>query len=290
MKTYIAIALTVLLSVAAYAQTPPEKVEFEVATVRPSPQTKPDRVSVGLRVDGAQAHIAYFPLQAYIAMAYRVKQYQVSGPDWISSTMYDVSGKLPAGATSRQIPEMMQSLLAERFQLKLHHEQKELPVYELVMGKGPLQLKEVDAAAARKTNDPISVAAEGSGSGVSVNLGSGSWYTFADNKFEAHQMTLDMLVTMLERYVDRPLLNMTDLKGAYDMTLNLTTEDYRAMLVRAAVKSGVTLPPEALRLMDGNSAASLSDAFESVGLKMVSRKAPVDMLVVDQISKTPVLD
>jgi uncharacterized protein (TIGR03435 family) len=290
MKTYITIALAVLLSIAAYAQTSPEKVEFEVATVRPSPQSRPDRVGVGLHVDGAQARIAYFPLQAYIAMAYRVKQYQVSGPDWIMSTMYDVNGKLPAGTTPRQIPEMMQSLLAERFQLKLHHEQKELPVYELVMGKGPLQLKEVDAAAARKTNDPISVAAEGSGSGVAVNLGNGSYYTFGDNKFEAHQMTLDVLVTMLERYVDRPLLNMTDLKGTYDFTLNLTQEDYRAMLVRAAVKSGVTLPPEALRLMEGNSAASLSDAFDAVGLKIVSRKAPVDMLVVDQISKTPVLD
>jgi uncharacterized protein (TIGR03435 family) len=290
MKTYMTIALAVLLSVAAYAQTSPEKAAFEVATVRLSPQSKPDRVGVGLRVDGAQAHIAYFPLQAYIAMAYRVKQYQVSGPDWIMSTMYDVSGKLPAGATSHQIPEMLQSLLAERFQLKLHHEQKDLPVYELVMGKGPLTLKEAQPEATSNSNGAVSIAAEGSSSGVAVNLGNGSYYTFADNKFEAHLMTLERLVTMLERYVDRPLLNMTDLKGTYDFTLNLTPEDYRAMLVRAAVKSGVNLPPEALRLMEGNSAASLSDAFEAVGLKIVSRKAPVDMLVVDQISKTPVLD
>jgi uncharacterized protein (TIGR03435 family) len=50
------------------------------------------------------------------------------------------------------------------------------------------------------------------------------------------------------------------------------------------------LPPEALRLLEGDSAASLSDAFEAVGLKMVARKAPLDLLVVDQISKTPVID
>jgi uncharacterized protein (TIGR03435 family) len=290
MKTYTAIALAVLSSVAAYAQSPSGKVEFEVATVRPSPQARLDRVGVGLRMDGAQAHISYFPVQAYIAMAYRVKQYQVSGPEWIASTMYDVSGKLPAGSKTSQIPEMLQSLLAERFQLKLHHEQKELPVYALVVGKGPLQIKEVQPAPAGSSNGAVNVAAEGSGSGVAVNLGNGSTYTFADNKFEAHQMTMDTLVTMLERYVDRPLLNMTDLKGTYDITLNVTPEDYRAMLVHAAVKSGVTLPPEALRLMEGNTAASLEDAFEAVGLKMVSRKAPVDVLVVDQISKTPVLD
>jgi uncharacterized protein (TIGR03435 family) len=290
MKNSIAIALAVLLSVAAYAQAPSEKLEFEVATVRPSPPNRTDRVGVGLRVDGAQAHISYFPLQACIAMAYRVKSYQVSGPDWIMSTMYDINGKLPAGGTPSQIPEMLKSLLAERFQLKLHHEQKDLPVYALIMGKGPLKLKEVEPAAARKSNDAINVAAEGSSSGVSVDLGNGSWYTFADNKFEAHKVTMEQLATSLERYLDRPVLNFTDLKATYDVTLKLTQEDYLAMLVQAAVKSGVTLPPEAMRLMEGNSAASLSDAFETVGLKMVARKAPLDLLVVDQISKTPAID
>jgi uncharacterized protein (TIGR03435 family) len=290
MKTSTTIALTILLCAAVYAQTPSEKPEFEVATVRPSPQTRPDRVGVGLRMDGSQAYISYFPLQAYIAMAYRVQQYQVSGPDWINSTMYNVNAKLPEGTTPRQIPEMLQSLLAERFQLKLHHEQKELPVYALILGKAPLALKEVEPAAERKSNDPISVAAEGSGAGVAVDLGNGSWYTFGNNKFESHKVTLDQLATMLERYVDRPILNMTNLKGTYDVTLNVTPEDYRAMLVQAAVKSGVTLPPEALRLMDGNPVASLSDAFEAVGLKMVARKAPLDLLVVDQVSKTPTLD
>jgi uncharacterized protein (TIGR03435 family) len=290
MKTSIAIALAALLSFAAYAQAPSKKLEFEVASVRPSPQARPDQVGIGLRMDGAQAHISFFTLQSYIAMAYRVRLYQISGPDWLTSTMYDVNGKLPAGGASSQVPEMLQSLLAERFQLKLHHEQKDLPVYALIMGKGPLNLKEVQSAASPKSNDAINVAAAGSAAGVSVDLGNGSWYSFADNKFEAHKMTLDQLASMLERYVDRPILNQTDLKATYDVTLKLTPEDYRAMLIRAAVSSGVALPPQALRLMEGNSAASLSDAFEQVGLKMVARKAPLDLLVVDQILKTPVAD
>jgi uncharacterized protein (TIGR03435 family) len=290
MRTHLTIALGVLLSIGAYAQAPSEKLEFEVASIRPSPQGQPYQVNTGLRMDGAQAHIAFFPLQAYIAMAYRVKLCQVSGPDWIVSTMYDVNGKIPAGGSTRQIPEMLQSLLVERFQLKLHHEQKEMPVYTLVMGKEPLKLKEVQSDASPQPNGAVNVAAAGSAAGVSVDLGNGASYTFADNKFEAHKITLDLLANMLERYVDRPILNQTDLKGAYDVTLNLTPEDYRAMLIRAAVSSGVVLPPQALRLLDGTSTVSLSDAFEKVGLKMIARKAPLDLLVIDQVSKTPSLD
>jgi uncharacterized protein (TIGR03435 family) len=290
MKTTIAVTLSVLLSIGAYAQDPSKKVEFEVASVRSSPPSRPEQVSAGLRLDGAQAHIAFFTLQEYIAMAYRVRLSQVSGPDWLTSTRYEVNGKIPAGETYHHVPEMLQSLLAERFQLKLHREQKDLPVYALVMGKNPLTLKEVTAAAEPSTNDAVSVAGTGSAAGVSVNLGNGSWYTFANNKFEAHKMTLQQIANMLERYVDRPILNLTDLKGTYDVTLNLTPEDYLSMLVRAGHNSGATLPPQALRLLESSSTASLADAFEMVGLKFVARKAPMDLLVIDQVSKTPILD
>jgi uncharacterized protein (TIGR03435 family) len=241
-------------------------------------------------MDGAQARITFFPLQAYIAMAYRVKRYQVSGPDWISSELYDVNGKLPAGGSTKQIPEMLQSLLAERFRLKLHHEQKDLPVYALIMSGGPLKLKESPPAASPESKGMVDVAAAGSAAGVAIDLGNGSRSTFADNKFEAHKMTMDQLASILERFVDRPILDLTGLKGSYDITITVTPEDYRAMLIQAGVNSGVTLPPEALRLLEGFSAASLVDAFQELGLKIVARRAPVDMLVVDQASKTPGID
>jgi uncharacterized protein (TIGR03435 family) len=86
--------------------------------------------------------------------------------------------------------------------------------------------------------------------------------------------------------VDRPILNLTELKGNYDLTLNLTPEDYQAMLIRAAVNNGVVLPPQVLKLMDAG-AASLFDAVEKVGLKLDARKAPLDQVVIDQLLKTP---
>ncbi len=277
-------------ALAVWGQTPAVTLEFEVASVRPSaPQSADNRVDIGLHLDGSQARIASFTFKAFVAMAYRVKAYQISGPDWVGTDRFDLNAKLPAGATSDQIPEMLQALLADRFQLKFHRDKKELPVYALVLGKTPLKLKEVPPSPADEDNGPpaTNVAASGSGAGVSVDLGHGSSYTFANNKFEAKKFGMDTLATTLERYVDRPIVNLTELKGKYDVTLEVTPEDYQAMLIRVAISAGLVLPPEALRLIDGNTPASLMDAIQQAGLKLDARKAPLDFLVIDQARKTP---
>jgi len=95
------------------------------------------------------------------------------------------------------------------------------------------------------------------------------------------------VVRALELYTDRPVVDMTDLTGTYDFTLEITAEDYQAMLVRAAVTAGLTLPPDALRLLDGATLPSLFDSLQKVGLKLDARKAPLDVLVIDEIRKTP---
>jgi uncharacterized protein (TIGR03435 family) len=83
------------------------------------------------------------------------------------------------------------------------------------------------------------------------------------------------------------MVDMTDLKGSYDFILDVTPEDYRAMLIHAAVAAGVSLPPEALRLLDGASLPSLFDAVQKVGLKLDARKAPLDLLIIDDARKNP---
>jgi uncharacterized protein (TIGR03435 family) len=92
----------------------------------------------------------------------------------------------------------------------------------------------------------------------------------------------------LERFSDRPIVDMSGLTGQYDFALDLTPEDYRSMLMRAAISAGVNLPPAALRLLDGSSSGvELSDALQQVGLKLEPRKAPLDVLVIDDALKTP---
>jgi uncharacterized protein (TIGR03435 family) len=95
------------------------------------------------------------------------------------------------------------------------------------------------------------------------------------------------LAGSLERFMDRPIVDMTDLKGSYDFALDVTPEDYRAMLIHAAVAAGISLPPEALRLLDGASLASLYDAVQKIGLRLDARKAPLDLVVIDEARKTP---
>ena len=96
------------------------------------------------------------------------------------------------------------------------------------------------------------------------------------------------LAATLERFLDRPVVDMTDVKGSYDFSVEVTAEDYRAMLIRSAVVAGVVLPPDVLRLLDGSSSPeSLFDGLAKLGLKLDARKAPLDVLVVESALKTP---
>jgi uncharacterized protein (TIGR03435 family) len=88
--------------------------------------------------------------------------------------------------------------------------------------------------------------------------------------------------------VERPVVDMTDLKGTYDLTLDFTPEEYRTLLIRMALSAGVNLPPEALRLLEGGSDEALFKGLQAMGLKLESRRAPLEVLVIDSVSKTPI--
>jgi uncharacterized protein (TIGR03435 family) len=80
---------------------------------------------------------------------------------------------------------------------------------------------------------------------------------------------------------------MTGLTGAYDFTVDVTPEDYQAMALRGAVVRGINLPPEARKFLDSTSPSALSDVLQQVGLKLESRKTPLDVIVIDDAVKTP---
>jgi uncharacterized protein (TIGR03435 family) len=232
-----------------------------------------------------------FPLSTYIAYAYRVKNYGISGPDWMASERFDIVAKLPAGATTKQLPEMLQALLEDRFQLKMHRESRELPVYAMVIGKGGLKLQELptDSAAATQNDgrQGFNSAAVPRPGGVMVSLGNGGYYTFADNKLEGRKMKVSSLANVLASFMDRPVVDMTNFKGNYNFVLELTPEDFRAMSIRAAIAAGFALPPQAIQMAQTASGDSLSNALEKLGLKLESRTAPVEVLVIDHAEKTP---
>jgi uncharacterized protein (TIGR03435 family) len=279
----------VLAAAAAFGQTP--RPEFEVASIHPTDQSNQAQVNVGVHIDGAQVNITYFSLKDYIRVAYKLKDYQIAGPDWIGSERYDISAKLPSGGARDQVPEMLKSLLEDRFKIKSHMDSKEFPVYALIAAKGGVKLKEspvdaeTEAPGTPATN--VNVTASGGARGVTINLGEGAYFAFADNKLEAKKLTMVAFCDTLARFMDKPVIDMTELKGAYDITLNFTQEDYTAMLIRSAISAGVALPPQALKMLELSSGDSLASGLQLVGLKLDSRKAPLPVLVVDKIEKTP---
>ena len=281
---------TVASSLAGFYQAP-ARLEFEVASVKPAKSQPAEQANIGVHIDGAQVHINYYSLRDYIRRAYRLKNYQISGPDWLASERFDVDAKLPAGGTPGQVPEMLQALLADRFQLTTHRGSKEFPVYGLLVVRGALKLKQAGADATADTGDPFknvtTVSASGSEQGVSVSYGNGTYYTFANNRLEVKKFSMARFADLMSLYLDRPVVDMTDLQGDYDFTLGLTPEDYRVMLIRIAMSQGVALPPEALRLLEGASDDSVHAGLRALGLKLAPRKAPIQTLVVDHILKSP---
>jgi uncharacterized protein (TIGR03435 family) len=80
---------------------------------------------------------------------------------------------------------------------------------------------------------------------------------------------------------------MTGLKGVYNFALDLTLEDYQALTLRSMVVRGLSLPLEAQKFLDSASPSALSDALQQVGLKLEARKAPLDVIIIDDALKTP---
>lgn len=80
---------------------------------------------------------------------------------------------------------------------------------------------------------------------------------------------------------------MTGLTGAYDFAVDVTPEDYQAMQIRSAVLRGANIMPEARKLLDASPPSAIGDALQQVGLKLESRKALLDILVIDSALKTP---
>ncbi len=278
-----------VLACAAYAQSASPRLEFEVASIKPSPPLT-ETVHIGMRIDGGQVYFTAFSLKDYIRIAYRVKDYQVECPDWVASERFDIAAKLPAGATREQVNDMLQSLLTDRFKLTFHRQKKDFPVYALVVAKGGAKLKESNmdgVSASDLAKPPDSVAASGSAAGISVNLGQGAYFSFGNNKLEGKRLTTSRIADLLARFVDKPVVDMTNLTGDYDLNLEISPEDYRGMLIRSAMTAGVALQPEVQKLAMTEVGDSLGTALQLAGLKLESRKAPLDVLIVDHTERTP---
>ena len=291
---------------------------FEVASIKPSADimvavSAGKMPHVGMKVDNQSVDIGYFTLTQLITYAYRVKAYQVSGPDWMKSAHWDIVATLPEGANKDQIPEMMQALLAERFKLVIHHDTKEMPVLALEVGKNGMKMtaSPPDPPAADKPDDKDTTVIDtgngqmrvkttgrvGEGGSTQISGGpAGNVKVSVDGgmmHMESSKMTMEILSQQLTGFLGQPVIDKTDLKGTYVVAVNIAIEDLQAIARSAGFGFGGAGPaagqanPSAVPTAADPSGGSVYASIEKLGLKLNKEKLPVEMTVVDHLEKVP---
>jgi uncharacterized protein (TIGR03435 family) len=305
----------------AAAKPAEAKLEFEVASIKPSAQP----VGGVIRFDpkggpgsGDPGRVTYTftTILNLMVDAYSVKRYQVSGgPKWLDSEQFDIVAKVPEGATKEQVKVMLQNLLAERFKLTLHRETKELPMYALVVGaKGP-KLKDSTV-----TDTPPALDSQPKASGAppplrDMKIGpdgcpemppmaagrAGNFMMMTPNGvcLISNGQTMDGLATQLSNRFDRPVVDLTGLKGKYDLRLRYDPSSMpggrggASMMGGMMIKDGPGLGPAggdpgSRSAPDRDPPPSIFNALqEQLGLKLEAKKGPVDLLVIDHVQRMP---
>lgn len=239
---------------AATAQTKPQAMakdtnpDWEVATVNPSNPN--DTWGQHGNMRGRYVMLLDTTVEEFVLLGYGVQKSQVAGlPEWAKTQKWDVKGLPDAeGQPSlKQLEELIQKILAERFGLKLHHEQREMPVFALTVAKSGPKITP-------NTSDPNGWMDQQNGSG------NGQHYEHLKNASMAE------LALILQFRVDRPVVDQTGLKGKYDFNLRWATDDGTA--------TGADTPPGLFTAIQ-----------EQIGLKLDPVKAPADVLVIDKVER-----
>jgi uncharacterized protein (TIGR03435 family) len=239
------------------------KPGFDVVTVKPSP---PGRGGKGIGFDGSHFRLINANLNDMIALGYGLHTKQIVGaPDWAGKDLFDVDGvpDVPGRPNQKQIQSLLQDLMADRFQLKFHREQRELPVYAITIAPGGPKLTVTTAG----PNDPNGFGFQGPNSqGVTAT---GRNLTIAD-----FAMWMQASVT------DRPVVDQTGLRDRYDLRLKWMPDDSQFAQFRG---TGMTMPTPS---DDANAPPSLYTAMqEQLGLKFSATKAMDDVIVIDHVEK-----
>jgi uncharacterized protein (TIGR03435 family) len=305
-----------LAAPAASAQPAAPKKSFEVASIKVAGPLDPQKIlsgqqRVGMKTDAGRMDIENWSIIELLNTAYKVSPSRLTGPGWpgmvnpMSATRFEIHATFPAGATKDDVPEMLQSLLAERFKLEFHNEKREQQVFALVVGKDGPKIQpsppETPAdPAAGGTNRPDAIAVSGNPqSGMTIRGGqTGAMKLSATPDgmihMEAERLTMTQLADSLLQFVGRPVVDMTGLTGNYRIAFDLSQADMLAA-ARAAGLQVPGAPPgagagPAAGPSDPGGGISMFQSIEKMGLKLESRRAPVDYMVIDRLEKLPTED
>ena len=243
----------------AFAQP---KQEFDVASIKPTADTT-NQFMLGPPVNGVFGATGV-TLKMLIISAYGVNAYQISGgPSWIGVDRWDIQAKaenLKGRMPREQYDQMLRALLESRFHLKVTRETKDMPVYELVQAKGGSKLKP-------HTGDPAKPQER-------TRLGWGS--------LQFQQSKIAALAYQLSLALGRTVIDKTGLTGEYDFTLEYAPEPGQGGPESIGLPPDPNLKPPPV---DPNRPSIFTAIQEQLGLRLDSRKGPVDMLIIESVEK-----
>lgn len=248
------IAVLLVFCALCGAQTP-QPVAFDVASVKPQKWTGSG--GVGVFIKGNTLDAEHADLNSLVEFAYNLQDFQLSGgPPWTthgmldSSELFQVLAKPAEGQTPsmEQFRLMLQTLLADRFHLQIHHVSKQFPAWNLIVNKGGTKLKETSGAS--PTLNTTSLGRQGISMAVT------------------NQTIQEVIDKQLGGYSGRPVFDKTGLTGHYDFTLEWVHDPTAPLNARES-----SLPPLPSALQ------------EQLGLKLESTTAPFDTVVIDHAEK-----
>jgi uncharacterized protein (TIGR03435 family) len=261
------------------AQTPPARPQFEVASVKPAAHDETGGRMPMMReimrtrrppgmipMDGpGRVRLENWALLDLIAAAYSVHASQVSGPSWLADQAFNIEAKAPEGIQKEQLNGMLQSLLEERFGLKVHRDSQTKSGFALVVGKNGPKLKPAEPpptpAQGVTEEEQRARQALATQKRMQENRENGTPLVGL-SRANFRSITTEALAAQLARFAEAPVVDETGLTGKYSVTI----ETWK----NADVPGGTVF-----------------EAVENLGLKLEPRKVTVEMVMVDRVSRTP---
>ena len=284
------------------------RLQFEAASVKPTAidhmrfvqLARSGQLRGGVRVAGSRAEYTYMTLRQLVAEAYQVRSSQIVGPDWIGGDRFDLVCKMPAGSQKEDAPQMLRSLLADRFKVAAHREPRMLDVMALIVGKNGPKLKEsapeptsAEEWEAEAAKGAERIAAKGGRNSASFTMGSIAVRFSIDNAnssvhLELNRMRMADLADLLTRFPvanDRLVVDQTGLEGKYDAVLDAALSELTGAM-REGDSSAALNPAEAASTPSGDMLRSL----RGLGLELEKRKASVEHVIVERAERAPTED
>jgi uncharacterized protein (TIGR03435 family) len=267
--------------------------QFEVASIKPN-NSGDGRIAIGLQ-PGGRFNATNVPLRFLIRNAYQLQDSQiVGGPDWMNTDRYDIAAKAEDGAVSGPQPPpgqpgpvqlMLRALLADRFKLVAHSEDRDMPIFALVLNRPDGKL---GPQLTKSTVDCSAVGRGGRGDGRGAPPPPGPpqpgqpltcGIRIAPGNMLVGGSPMSQIAQVLSQFAGRIVVDKTGLTDSYDMNLTWTPDSIpqRPPGAPDALINGVPIDP--------NGPSLFTAVVEQLGLKLDSQKAPIKVFVIEKAEK-----